>query len=157
MRFTLFYSTPPLHLHVLCIRDRCPWAERTWRWELKSEIWKNEGVCDLKTRSDVSQFTSVCDNTCRGAWSWGGGGFLQGCIYASGLWGPMCHILSGPPVVSPRPARVRWVIVLSVTRWSCAEILRCHFVWLSIDLSLISLTAKPIKNSFYQIQASINY
>lgn len=74
MRWDLpsFFNSP-LHLHVLCIRDRCPWAERTWRWELKSEIWKNEGVCDLKTISDVSQFTSACDNTCRGAWSWRGG------------------------------------------------------------------------------------
>lgn len=67
---------------------------------VKVRDMKNQRVCDLKTRSDVSQFTSVCDNTCRGAWSWrrGGGALPAGLYICVGLVGVhVSHLI--------RPAR----------------------------------------------------
>ena len=96
MRWDLpsFFQTPPFPPIPPFTCSMHPWQMSLGR--ANTEMWvkvrdmKNEGARDLKTRNDVNQFTSVCDNTCRGAWNWRWGALSAGLHISIGHVGAPC-------------------------------------------------------------------
>ena len=141
MRFTLFFLNTPLPPIPPFTCSMHPWQMSLGR--ANTEMWvkvrdmKNEGACDLKTRNDVNQFTSVCDDTCRGAWNWRWGALSAGLHISIGHVGAPCvsSYQARPLYLGVRPESAEWWLCLShaeaVLKY-CGVIL---FGWALISLS----------------------